>query len=60
MTCASCHPVRAGQRVRNRITLKTVKARSSGRYFVTTGNSIEIDGEKRPALTADALAIFIA
>ena len=53
-------PVRAGQRVRNCITLKSVKARSSGRYFVTTSNSIEIDGEKRPALTADALAIFIA
>jgi acyl dehydratase len=53
-------PVRAGQRVRNRLTLKTVKARSGGRYFVTTSNSIEIDGEKRPALTAEALAIFIA
>ena len=38
-------PVRAGQRVRNRLTLKTVKARSGGRYFVTTANSIEIDGE---------------
>ena len=37
-----------------------MKARSGGRYFVTTANSIEIDGEKRPALTADALAIFIA
>jgi acyl dehydratase len=53
-------PVRAGQRVRNHITLEAVKARGSGRYFVTTGNSFEIEGEKRPALTASALAIFIA
>ena len=52
-------PVRAGQRVRNHITLAAVKARSNGRYFVTTDNSIEIEGEKRPALTASALAIFI-
>ena len=53
-------PVRAGQRVRNHITLEAVKARGGGRYFVTTGNRFEIEGEKRPALTASALAIFIA
>jgi acyl dehydratase len=53
------NPVRAGKRVRNHITLAAVKARSNGRYFVTTDNSIEIEGEKRPALTASALAIFI-
>ena len=46
------NPVRAGKRVRNHITLEAVKARSNGRYFVTTDNSIEIEGEKRPALTA--------
>ena len=53
-------PVRAGQRVRNHITLVSVKARGGGRYFITTGNSFEIEGEKRPALTASALAIFMA
>lgn len=51
-------PVRAGRRVRNRIVLAAVEERGSGRYLVTTGNTLEIEGEHRPALTANALALF--
>jgi acyl dehydratase len=53
-------PVRSGKRVRNRIRLAAVEERGSGRYLVTTDNTIEIEGEIKPALQASALAIFIA
>jgi acyl dehydratase len=53
-------PVRSGKRVRNRIKLAAVDDRGSGRYLVTTENTMEIEGETKPALLASALAIFIA
>lgn len=52
-------PVRSGKRVRNRIKLAGVDVRGSGRYLVTTENRIEIEGEIKPALKANAIAIFI-
>jgi acyl dehydratase len=52
-------PVRSGKRVRNRIKLAAVEGRSNGRYLVTTENTIEIEGETKPALLANAIAIFI-
>ena len=52
-------PVRSGKRVRNRIRLAAVDERSNGRYLVTTDNTIEIEGETKPALQASALAMFI-
>jgi len=53
-------PVRSGKRVRNRIKLAAVDDRGRGRYLVTTDNTIEIEGETKPALLASTLAIFIA
>ena len=52
-------PVRSGKRVRNRIKLAAVDDRGNGRYIVTTDNTIEIEGETKPALQASAIAIFI-
>jgi len=52
-------PVRSGKRVRNRIKLAAVDHRGNGRYIVTTVNTIEIEGETKPALQASAIAIFI-
>jgi acyl dehydratase len=52
-------PVRAGKRVRNRIKLTAVEERGPGRYRVTTENTIEIEGEIKPALIASTIAIFI-
>jgi hypothetical protein len=46
--------------VRNRIKLAAVEHKGFNRCLVTTENSIEIEGETRPALTASALAIFMA
>jgi acyl dehydratase len=53
-------PVRSGKRVRNRIKLAAVDDRGNGRYLVTTENTMEIEGEIKPALLANTLAIFIA
>ena len=51
-------PVRSGKRVRNRIRLTAVEPKGGGRYLVTMENTIEIEGESRPALIASALAVF--
>jgi len=53
-------PVRSGKRVRNRIKLAGVKGKGSQRYLVTTDNTIEIEGETKPALTASVIAMFIS
>ncbi|HYL72270.1 MAG TPA: MaoC family dehydratase [Candidatus Dormibacteraeota bacterium] len=52
-------PVRSGKRVRNRIKLAAVEPRGSGRYLVTTENTLEIEGETRPALIASVIAMFM-
>jgi acyl dehydratase len=53
-------PVRSGRRVRNRIRISSVEEKGAGRFLVTTENTMEIEGETRPALTASALAMFMA
>ena len=50
-------PVRAGARVRNRITLVAVEERGDGRWLIKTDNTIEIEGEDKPALVATTLAL---
>ena len=52
-------PVRAGKRVRNRIKITAVDDKTGGRFLVTTENTIEIDGEQKPALVATALAMLM-
>ena len=52
-------PVKAGSRVRNRIKLLAAEARADGRMLLTTENTIEIEGESKPALIATALVIAI-
>ncbi len=52
-------PVRAGKRVRNRIRIVAVEAKGAGRFLVTTENTIEIDGEEKPAVVATALAMLM-
>src|SRR5262245_44152057 len=50
-------PVRAGARVRNRITLLSAEERSAGHLLLRTENKIEIEGEDKPALLAVALVL---
>jgi acyl dehydratase len=53
-------PARAGARVRVRIKVVSVEDKGGGRFLVTTDNTVEIEGESKPALTAVALAMLIA
>ena len=48
-------PVKSGSRVRNRMRLLTVEDKGNGRLLLTTENAIEIEGETKPALIANAL-----
>jgi acyl dehydratase len=52
-------PVRAGARVRNRVVLKGLEDRGDGRILLTLLNTIEIDGEPKPALVAETLALLM-
>jgi acyl dehydratase len=52
-------PVRAGRRVRNRIAVVAVEDKGDGRFLLTTENTIEIEGERKPALVATALALLM-
>ena len=50
-------PVLAGDRVRVRVTLKSVTAKGSDRLLLVTGTVLEVEGKDRPALTADLVAM---
>ena len=53
-------PVKAGARVRNRIVLLAVEDRPQGRMLLKLQNTIEIEGEAKPALIAESLAMLTA
>ncbi|HET9302168.1 MAG TPA: MaoC family dehydratase [Propionibacteriaceae bacterium] len=53
-------PARAGARVRVRVKVLSAEDKGGGRLLVTTDNTVEIEGESKPALTAVALAMLIA
>jgi len=52
-------PVKAGARVRNRVVLLNAEAKSAGRALITMQNTIEIEGETKPALIAESLAMLM-
>jgi acyl dehydratase len=52
-------PVRLGSRVRNRIKLLAAEDKGGGRMLLTTENTIEIEGEAKPALIATALVMAL-
>ncbi|HYS68407.1 MAG TPA: MaoC family dehydratase [Paraburkholderia sp.] len=53
-------PVKAGARVRNRVTLVSVEKKGGGRVIVKTMNELQIEGEAKPALIAETLAMLVA
>lgn len=53
------HPVKVGSRIRMQSTLAELTDRDDGRLLIRTSNLIEIEGESRPALTAEWLGLFI-
>jgi len=50
-------PVKRSSRIRNRIVLKDASDKGEGKILVTLENTIEIEGETKPALVADVLAL---
>lgn len=52
-------PVKSGQRIRARLKLMSVDVRPDGRKLIKIENTIEIDGEARPALIAETLSLLI-
>ena len=53
-------PVKAGSRVRNRVVLLAAESKGTGRTLITLQNTIEIEGETKPALIAESLAMLMA
>lgn len=53
------HPVKVGSRIRMCCTLTDLSERGDGGLLIRTSNLIEIEGEVRPALTAEWLGMFI-
>jgi len=53
-------PVRSGRRVRNRLKIASLEERGADRTLVTTENTIQIEGEDKPALIASAQVMLVA
>lgn len=52
-------PVKSGARVRNHATLAAVTDQGGGRKLVKVVNTVEIEGETKPALIAETLAVLV-
>lgn len=52
-------PVKAGSRIRDHITLVAADDKGGGRVLVTSRHTVEIEGEDKPALVADTLALLL-
>ena len=50
-------PVRAGSRIRNRLRLVSAEPKGAGRTLLAFENTVEIEGEAKPALIASTLAM---
>ncbi|BDB27445.1 enoyl-CoA hydratase [Cupriavidus sp. TA19] len=53
-------PVKTGARVRNRVRLMSADSKGDGRVLLRTENTMEIEGEAKPAMVAEALALVMA
>jgi acyl dehydratase len=53
-------PVKAGSRTRTHVQLLAVENKGLGRVLIKTKNTIEIEGEEKPALIAEMLVLLIA
>jgi acyl dehydratase len=53
-------PVKAGSRVRTRVHLLSAEDKGPGRLLIKTKNTVEIEGEEKPALVAEMLVLLVA
>lgn len=51
-------PVRSGKRVRGRFTLDSVDEKAPGQWLMRHSVTVEIEGEDKPALTAEWLGLM--
>jgi acyl dehydratase len=51
-------PVKVGARIRNHVVLSALEHRGEGRFLLTTDNTVEIEGEMRPAMVARWLGLL--
>ena len=51
-------PVITGARVRLRTSMISIEIKGPGQYLLKALNTIEIDGEEKPALTAETLVML--
>jgi acyl dehydratase len=52
-------PVKSGARIRDRVTLAGADDRGGGRILTTIHHVVEIEGEEKPALVAETLALLL-
>ena len=52
-------PVRVGQRVRARQKVLDVTEKNPGQWLIRTRVTVDIEGQERPALIADVLALYV-
>jgi acyl dehydratase len=52
-------PVKSGSRVRDRVVLLAAEPQGKGRLLLKFRNTMEIEGETKPALIADALSLLV-
>ena len=52
-------PVKAGARIRTRVVLVSVDPQGKGRLLLKTQNTVEIEGETKPALIAETLTLLL-
>jgi acyl dehydratase len=52
-------PVKAGARIRTRVVVVAVERQGKGRLLLKTQNTVEIEGETKPALIAETLALLL-
>ncbi|HET8852163.1 MAG TPA: MaoC family dehydratase, partial [Ktedonobacteraceae bacterium] len=53
-------PVKVGSRIRDRVVLMSAEEQAGGRILIKTQNTIEIEGENKPAVVAESLALVFA
>lgn len=52
-------PVPVGERIRLHCKLLDVTPRDAGQYLVKTENTVEVEGQKKPALVAEWLCLLV-
>ena len=53
-------PVKTGARIRVKVVLAAATPRGKGRWLLKKSNTVEIEGEEKPAMVADTLTMVIA